>query len=207
MSRGLVSTRRMTVSQRQRARIASLAISVLATIAVVACGSSGEGVTPTWPSTPGPVASDAPSDAASERPSVTSVPPTGGPAASHTWGPLAVVPPQSGMDMSRTEGTVRITDSCVFLESGADLTLLVWPEDRTAWDAETRTIAFANVDGGRVTLGDGMRVAIGGSGESIEESGLTVEAWLGRTPWVSRPAASCPLDSYWAVGDVSRLTS
>lgn len=53
-----------------------------------------------------------------------------------TWGPLAVVPPQDGADTARTEGTLRITDTCVFLDGPGGPVLLVWPADRTSWYAQ-----------------------------------------------------------------------
>jgi hypothetical protein len=120
------------------------------------------------------------------------------------WGPLAVVPPQEGADTARTEGTLRITDACVFLDTPGGPSLLVWPADRTTWDAQTSTITFANFDGSLVSAGDGTAVVLGGSGDSKDESGTTTEAWLARTPWVARPADSCPLDSRWWVGALTR---
>jgi hypothetical protein len=66
------------------------------------------------------------------------------------WGPLAVVPPQDGADTARTEGTLRITDTCVFLDGPSGPELLVWPADRTTWNAQTRAITFANFDGSTV---------------------------------------------------------
>ena len=121
-----------------------------------------------------------------------------------TWGPLAVVPPQEGADTARTEGTLRITDTCVFLDGPGGPVLLVWPADRTTWNAQARTIAFSNFDGSTVSAGDGTPVVLGGSGESNEEGGSRTEAWLARTPWVARPADSCPLDSRWWVGALTR---
>lgn len=120
------------------------------------------------------------------------------------WGPLAVVPPQDGADTARTEGTLRITDTCVFLDGPGGSSLLVWPADRTNWNAQTRTIAFSNFDGSTVSAGDGTAVVLGGSGDSMDESGTTTEAWLARTPWVTRPADSCPLESRWWVGALTR---
>jgi hypothetical protein len=121
-----------------------------------------------------------------------------------TWGPLAVVPPQGGADTARTEGTLRITDTCVSLDGPGGSSLLVWPADRTTWNAQTRAITFANFDGSTVSAGDGTPVVLGGSGDSKDESGTTTEAWLARTPWVARPADSCPLDSRWWVGALTR---
>jgi hypothetical protein len=121
-----------------------------------------------------------------------------------TWGPLAVVPPQDGADTARTEGTLRVTDSCVFLDQAGGPVLLVWPADRTSWNAEARTIAFSNVGGSTVSAGDGTPVVLGDSGDSNDESGTTTEAWMARTPWVARPADSCPLDPRWWVGALAR---
>lgn len=71
------------------------------------------------------------------------------------WGPLAVVPPQSGADTARTEGKLRITDRCVFLSTRGGDVLLLWPADRTTWDAHARTITFSDNDGSTVIAGDG----------------------------------------------------
>lgn len=120
------------------------------------------------------------------------------------WGPLAVVPPQEGADTARTEGTLRITDACVFLDTPGGPSLLVWPADRTIWDAQASTITFANFDGSMVSAGDGTAVVLGGSGDSSEESGTTSQEWRARTPWVAPPAASCPVESWWWVGALTR---
>ena len=119
------------------------------------------------------------------------------------WGPLAVVPPQDGADTARSEGTLRITDSCVFVERAGERVLLIWPADRTAWDAHGRTITFVNFDGTMVGAGDGTPVVLGGGGDSNDESGSTTQAWLARTEWVAPPAASCPLESRWWVGELT----
>lgn len=116
------------------------------------------------------------------------------------WGPLAVVPPQDGADTVRTEGMLRITGSCAFLATSGGPVVLVWPADRTTWNAETQAITFANFDGSTASARDGARVVLGGGGDSNVESGTTNDAWLARTPWVARPDASCPLDSRWWVG-------
>jgi len=128
--------------------------------------------------------------------------PVSTPASSPGWGPIAVVPAQGGTDTARTEGTLHLTETCTFVATANDQTLLLWPEDRTTWDARTGTITFANEDGSVAIVGDSSVVAIGGSGDSLEESGATVEQWLDRTPWVARPDASCSLERFWFVGDV-----
>ena len=122
----------------------------------------------------------------------------------HAWGPLAVVPPQDGADTARTEGTLRITDACVFLETPREVTLLFWPSDRTTWRAEPRTISFTNFDGRIVTVRDGDHVVLGGGGDSQAESGVSGEQWLQRMLWVAPPSRSCSLDLRWAVGAVGR---
>jgi hypothetical protein len=116
------------------------------------------------------------------------------------WGPLAVVPPQEGADTARNEGTLRITETCVVLVTSGGPVLLVWPADRTTWNGDARSIAFANDDGSTVTATDGASVVVGGSGDSSVENGLTTEIWLAQTPWVERPAVQCPLDARWWVG-------
>ena len=121
-----------------------------------------------------------------------------------TWGPLAVVPPQDGADTARTEGTLRITDACVFLDQPGGPSLLVWPADRTTWNAQTKAITFANFDGSTVSAGDGTAIVLGGSGDRSEESGTTSQEWLARTPWMAPPAASCPVESWWWVGALTR---
>ncbi len=131
-------------------------------------------------------------------PLATSGPSSGG------WGPLAVVPPQDGADTARTEGMLRITDTCVFMATRGGDVLLVWPANRTTWNARAGTIIFTNFDGSTVSAGDGTPVVLGGSGDSNEESGTTTEAWMARTPWVARPAVSCPVESRWWVGALTR---
>jgi hypothetical protein len=167
-------------------RAASRVVLAAATIIATGCDWFGLRVEPTSPST---------------TPSVVL---TASPAPGSTWGPLAVVPPQDGADTARTEGTLRITDACVFLVTTGGPVLLVWPADRTTWNPQARTVAFANFDGSTVTVGDGTTVVLGGGGDNDDESGTTTEAWLARTQWVARPAASCPLDSRWWVGALTR---
>jgi hypothetical protein len=124
-----------------------------------------------------------------------------GPAAD-AFGPLAVIPPQDGADSARTEGRLRITDECVFLDSPSGVTLLVWPADRTAWSPEPPTITFTNFDGSVVAVRDGDAVVLGGSGDSEADGGLSGEDWVERTVWVAPPSFSCSLDQRWFVGAV-----
>ena len=106
-----------------------------------------------------------------------------------TWGPLAVLPPQDGMDTLRLEGTLSITETCVYLESADEIVLLVWHADQVTWSAQPRVITFQNFDGRVVILSDGDRVVIGGSGGG-EESGESGGAFVNRMTWVAAPAAS-----------------
>jgi hypothetical protein len=123
---------------------------------------------------------------------------------SATWGPLAVIPPQDGADTARTEGRLRITDDCVFLESPGGIMLLVWPSDRTVWSPEPRTITFANFDGSIATVRDGDEAVLGGSGDSQGESGISGEDWVEGIAWVAPPSLSCSLDQRWFVGALGR---
>lgn len=119
------------------------------------------------------------------------------------WGPLAVAPASDGMGEALTSGTLRITDTCVFLEeAGGDQALLVWPADRTTWSSDTRAITLENLDKSSVTFRDGDRVTFGGGGDTTAEGGVSSEEWIANTAWIARPAATCPLDSRWFVGDV-----
>ena len=130
----------------------------------------------------------------------------GAPSPDWTWGPLAVIPPQDGTDLARNEGTLRITDACVYLEDpGGDLWLLTWTADRTTWSEESRSITFENFaafDGTIVTVGDGDPVVLGGGGSSEAESGISGEEWVRRVDWVAPPAPSCSLDLRFHVGVV-----
>jgi hypothetical protein len=137
------------------------------------------------------------------EPSATPVEPSASPV--ETWGPLAVIPPPDGTDLASNEGTLRITDACVYLEDpGGDLWLLVWPADRTTWSEESRSITFENFDGSVVTVVDGDRVGLGGGGSSEAESGISGEEWVRRIDWVAPPSSSCSLDLRFFVGGVER---
>ena len=141
---------------------------------------------------------------AATSPSVlTSASPSAPPSATGEWGPLAAIPPQDWSYQARTEGRLRITDTCVFLDERGEPVLLVWPADRTRWDAGERTVTFANADGTQVVVGDGTAVVLAGGGESSEESGIAPEAWLGSVTWVARPADGCPIDRWWGVGELT----
>jgi hypothetical protein len=139
----------------------------------------------------------------SAAPSVLIGSPSTGPSAD-PWGPLAVIPPEGGADTARTEGTLRITDECVFLEAQGEAPLLFWPADRTTWDGEARAITFRNFDKSVVTVSDGDHVVLGGSGDSEADSGTSGEDWVKQVALVAQPAPSCVLDPRWVVGAVGR---
>jgi hypothetical protein len=148
-----------------------------------------------------PSASAVEPSASPVEPSASPVEPSTSPVGS--WGPLAVIPPPDGTDLARNEGTLRITDACVYLEDpGGDLWLLVWPADRTTWSEGSRSITFENLDGSVVVVVDGDRVVLGGGGSSEAESGISGEEWVRRIDWVAPPSSLCSLDQRFFVGVV-----
>ena len=165
---------------------------VLTAIALAGCGT---GAVP---------AASGPSATPVTRPPLASIEASPTPASAGSWGPLAVIPPQDGAETARTEGTMRITDTCAHLQSGGALELLFWPADRTMWSAESRSITFTNLDGSVVKVGDGDRVALGGGGGGEAEGGVTPEEWAEAMEWVAPPDASCLVDSWWGVSAVHR---
>lgn len=114
------------------------------------------------------------------------------------WGPLAVVGPQNGVMEALTQGTLRITDACVYLEEGESgtETLLIWAANWTRWDAQEQAVLYAPFGDAPVRLHDGDRVSLGGGGASIDEGGVPDRAW------VNPPDASCPTGQVWSVGEV-----
>lgn len=118
-------------------------------------------------------------------------------------GPLAVMQMSGGMD-ALTTGVLRVTDWCVLLETaGGELELLVWPADRTRWDAATGTVRFTNPPlGPEFTLQDGQAVSLGGGGDSTDEGGVTAAEWVASIDWVAEPDSSCPMDIRWYVSSV-----
>ncbi|MGH9052685.1 MAG: hypothetical protein ACRDWX_06700 [Acidimicrobiia bacterium] len=119
-----------------------------------------------------------------------------------SWGPLAVEPLPEGSGAALIAGTLKVTEDCVILDEQGEDVLLVWPADRTSWNPESRTIAFETRDGQMVTLTDGDEVKFGGGGSSMEEDGLSAEAFVTSVKWVSQPQPSCVTDARWFVGDV-----
>lgn len=120
---------------------------------------------------------------------------------SEEWGPLAVVASPDGFDEALIEGRLQVTEQCVFLDEQGENVILVWPADRTTWNAGTRTITFQNLDGEAVTLGAGDKVRMGGGGSSINEDGVPNEEWAAGIEWVSPPAPSCVTETRWFVAE------
>ena len=121
------------------------------------------------------------------------------PAAS--WGPLAVASMDGAMQ-ARNEGTLVITERCVFLERDGEQALLIWPVDETAWSSATSEISFRRADGQSVTIRDGQRVVLGGGGSSAAEDGPDGPSWVGGMDWVAQPAPGCLRGAIWVVSDV-----
>jgi hypothetical protein len=95
-----------------------------------------------------------------------------------------------------------VTEDCVTVGTSRGAVLLLWPRDRASWDPSSRTITFRNVDGALVTAGTGMHVVVGGGGGGADEAGADPVAWVARMRWVVEPSRNCPLDAWWAVGDL-----
>jgi hypothetical protein len=124
---------------------------------------------------------------------------------SNVWGPLAVVPAPAGFGEALIQGTLQVTEECVFLDEQGENVILVWPADRTTWNAETRTITFENLDGETVTLGAGDEVGMSGGGSAVNEDGVPNEEWAAGIDWVSPPAASCLTDTRWFVAEAQPI--
>jgi hypothetical protein len=118
------------------------------------------------------------------------------------WGPLSVVPGAASGAEALIQGTLQMTDDCVFLnEQGKDV-LLVWPADRTTWAPETGTISFERTDEQTVPLADGDEVTLAGGGSSVDEGGMEAEDWVASLEWVSEPPPACVTDTRWFIGDL-----
>lgn len=116
------------------------------------------------------------------------------------WGPLAVVAATG--DMALTQGTLNITNDCVFLEANGTLVLLVWPAEQTRWNAGTGTISFTTLAGDIRTLTTDDLLSLGGGGWSPTESGQNFREWAASVDWVNPPNDACLTDGAWFVTDV-----
>lgn len=115
------------------------------------------------------------------------------------WGPLAVVETGSGDREALISGTLQIDESCALLDERGNPVLLVWPAERTTWDADARTVTLTTSDGGTVMLRDGSETSFGGGGSDVAEGGPAAEEFLASTEWVSPPDPGCVTDSRWFV--------
>jgi len=125
-------------------------------------------------------------------------------------GPLAVVNDGPGLDEGAGPGVLRIGELCTTLEDrrGGPLTL-VWSDDAIRWDADRREIVFRDPDLGRLQLGDGARISVGGwAAGTLSEPNTGPDLSEPNTgpdlSWVKRPHATCAAD-IWVVHQVSPL--
>jgi hypothetical protein len=112
-------------------------------------------------------------------------------------GPLALAGPAG--DDARRDGLLQITETCVFVETAGEKGLVVWPADRTRWNATDGSISFTTLAGREVRLVSGQHVVLAGGGVHIAEAGAD---WVERVTWVRRPAPECLTDGAWFVSDV-----
>jgi hypothetical protein len=117
------------------------------------------------------------------------------------YGPLAVVAGQPSGNEALISGTLKVTSDCVFLQSGSEDVVLVWPEEATDWEPDSATISYGS-GRERVKLAGGDEVSFGGGGSSVQEDGLKAAEWMRSVKWVSQPASSCVTDTRWFVGDL-----
>lgn len=118
-----------------------------------------------------------------------------------SWGPLAVMVTDFGMQ-ARNEGTLVMTDQCVFLERGGERQFLVWPANETSWLPATKEIAFRRTNGEVVSIRDGQFVVLGGGALSFTVDGPNGEKLPRRIDWVVAPDPECVVDVRWLVSDV-----
>ena len=111
------------------------------------------------------------------------------------YGPLAVLPPAGGGDDASAEGTLTITDNCVYLDS----MLLAWPSNWVQWDPGSRTITFDTGFDEAVVLADGMLVAVGGSTIIGDEDEGEPAVMLDPARWVEPPHETCEDTNVWGV--------
>lgn len=186
-------------------RLASQILALVPIIAALASCSSANG--PSFEPTenasirPTPFTTPYADSPPGSRPTAPTTSPIAMPAPSIDWGPMAVALPPHNMHEALLEGVLRITAECIYLEPRGELrdTLLVWPNDRSAWRADVGGVQFANPDG-EVVLVDGDRISLSGSGAAMTEP----DEWIGTINWLSRPDPSCPLNAYWELNLVTK---
>ncbi len=114
-------------------------------------------------------------------------------------GTLAVADVTGG-DEALAHGTIQIDDSCVLLDEQGELTLLVWPQSRTEWDAAAGVVVFTTTTGARVEVHHVDLVTLVGEGSSEAEDGFTADQFLDSVSWVSELDPGCVPESRWFVG-------
>lgn len=117
------------------------------------------------------------------------------------WGPVAAF--RAPLQMAaRSEGVLRITDRCTFLERGGEREFLAWPAERTRWNPDALSITFRTRSGNRVMVRDGDEIVVGGGGSSQAEGGGTGAQWVATMLWVAPPDATCLVDVRWEISEV-----
>jgi hypothetical protein len=120
------------------------------------------------------------------------------------WGPLAVARGDASGDEALLEGTLRIDDECVTVETSGEVVLVVWPGDSTRWDAVAETITYgATDDGAEVVLRSGDEMHVGGGGWSADEFEGDPAEWAGSTDWLNQPADDCLTGVRFFLGTLS----
>lgn len=120
---------------------------------------------------------------------------------SESWGPLAVMTTDNGMQ-AHDEGTLVLTERCSFLERDGERKLLAWPTPQTRWLPASSAVSFTRGTGEVVELRTGQHVVLGGGGSSVAEDGLSGGQWAAGITWVASPDPSCLVDDRWSVSDV-----
>lgn len=101
---------------------------------------------------------------------------------------------------AQKQGTLRIGQQCVFIQDEDGKALVVWPADRTTWNADAEAIMFEDADAGTVRLTDGDRVISGGGSD---KGGSSAEEWV-PVDWVSPPTQACETDVRWILGGIRK---
>jgi hypothetical protein len=124
------------------------------------------------------------------------------------WGPLAVANLLEA-PAARIEGTLELTERCAFLiDLEGVRQVVVWPSDRTTWNAETRTITLRRLlTAETVELREGDQIEFGGGGSSVVEGGLSGDEWAAGFDWVAPPVPECVTDVRWVLSDAGPLTA
>ena len=123
------------------------------------------------------------------------------PEAVDSLGPLAVMRTNFGMQ-ARNEGTLVVTNECVFLERDGERTLLLWPADQTSWSVETKKIRFRRSNDEVIARGDGEPIVLGGGAFEMTVDGPNGEKVPREVDWTAEPNAACAAEPRWLVSDV-----